>query len=116
MGRHLTILFSAIGCIAAGSLVLALSGPDRAAATTSPVLSPYLVQADSFDAALAAVGDANGEITHELRIIDAVGALLSHEQRERSRTGRAKRCGMTDMGGLLIPGRTITARMSPALS
>ena len=44
--------------------------------------SSYIVQASSFETARAAVVEAGGEITHELRIIRGVGALLSQEERD----------------------------------
>ena len=40
----------------------------------------YIVQAASLDLALGAVHSVGGEITHELGIINAVGALLTDAQ------------------------------------
>ncbi len=42
-----------------------------------------IVQGRDLDAAAEAVRSAGGEITHELGIIDAVGARLTGEQRAR---------------------------------
>ena len=60
--------------------------PKPAVVTTS-----YIVQADSILIAKNAVMAVDGEITHELGIINAVGALLSAEQvGELSRNSRLR--------------------------
>lgn len=46
----------------------------------APLVS-YIVQASSLDQALSAIQNVGGEITHELGIINAVGARLTSEQR-----------------------------------
>lgn len=43
--------------------------------------SSYIVQGESIDDAIWAVQAVGGEITQELRIIDAVAALMTNEQR-----------------------------------
>ena len=43
----------------------------------SPEAANYIVQAETFSEAARAVAQVGGSITHELEIIDAVGATLS---------------------------------------
>ena len=45
------------------------------------VRSSYIVQGESIDDAIWAVQAVGGEITQELRIINAVAALMTNEQR-----------------------------------
>ena len=65
-------------------IFIVLIGLGFAAAASEPANDArlsYIVQASSFEAAKAAVAETGGEVTHELRIIRAVGALLSEQQR-----------------------------------
>jgi hypothetical protein len=50
------------------------------ASNTTAMSTSYIVQAESLDVAKDAVEAIGGEITHELGIIHAVGAILSAEQ------------------------------------
>ena len=43
----------------------------------SQTAQSYVVQANGLDQAMVLVGDVGGEITHELGIVDAVGARLT---------------------------------------
>jgi serine protease AprX len=59
------------------------------AMVTDQVPASYIIQAASLDAARAAVRAAGGTITHELGIIDAVGAQLTPAQSDKLRANRA---------------------------
>ena len=75
--------FGTITGIVLIALVVLVFSPDWKdnGTATETVSASYIVQAASLEQALGAVQKVGGEITHELRIINAVGARLSSAQR-----------------------------------
>ena len=73
------LAITSIAAIAVLSLQLASHRQDSNTNVQAPRVS-YIVQAASLDQAMGAVQDVGGEITHQLGIINAVGALLTGEQ------------------------------------
>ncbi|MGD8978222.1 MAG: S8 family peptidase, partial [Gammaproteobacteria bacterium] len=73
-----------VGGVAALMVASSVSVPLGVSETEGPA-SSYIVQADSLSDARAAVLAADGEITHELSIIRAVGARISQRQLARLR-------------------------------
>jgi serine protease AprX len=66
------------------ALVLLLSGsPGAGFVAEGAELNSYIVQADSATEARAAVATVGGQVTHELGVIDAVGAVLNETQLAR---------------------------------
>ena len=78
-----TSILVSIGAVILAALFLALMPLERTTQSTldAPGAS-YIVQAASLEQAVGAVQDVGGEITHELGIINAVGARLTDGQRE----------------------------------
>ena len=72
------------GLLLAAAVLGTLAQSDRASAPApAPGRMSVIVQAGSLSAAAAAVRATGGEVTHELGIIDAVGAQLTREQAAR---------------------------------
>ena len=78
-----TSVLVTIGAVILAAVFLALMPFERTtlSSTDAPGAS-YIVQAASLEQAVGAVQDVGGEITHELGIINAVGAYLTDGQRE----------------------------------
>ncbi len=78
MNRKIIVSFVAIYCFAAG-LGFFLSS-DRN--SEDLLVASYILQGTSTEAAAEAVVSVDGLITHEFRIINAVAATLTYEQRD----------------------------------
>ncbi len=78
MNRKAVITFIAIYSVAAG-LGFFLSS-DRS--SEDRLIASYILQGTSTEAAAEAVVSVDGLVTHEFRIINAVAATLTYEQRD----------------------------------
>ena len=78
MNRKLVISFIAIYCIAAG-LGYFWSGKSH---SDDRLVASYILQGKSTAAVVEAVESVKGQVTHEFRIINAVAATLTAEQRD----------------------------------
>lgn len=80
MNRKVIFTFIAIYGLAAG-LGFFLSGDSKDESAAEQTAS-YILQGKSTEAVIEAVQSVNGEITHELAIINAVAATLTLPQRD----------------------------------
>ena len=78
MNRKVVFSFIAIYCFAAG-LGFFLSGDSQSEDTQA---ASYILQGKSTEAAAVAVASVDGQITHEFKIINAVAATLTMQQRD----------------------------------
>ena len=86
MKQNVISRFLAIGGIATAIALFAVNSVQPAAEPVSQTQASYIVQAGSAEQAREAIDAVGGDVTHELSIINAVGAALTPDELSRLET------------------------------